>query len=353
MINFEEFSLKSRKEITSNLEDFFKQKRQENLPKYFYELGILNAVSNIVSKGKLVRGTLFLFACEIYKVKRDKSLLDIASAIELLHTGLLIHDDIIDNDELRRGMQTIHASYKERGKKLGALNPSHYGISMGIVAGDIAFHCALELLGNYKGERLDRLVKYFGSEVVRVVLAEGADSELGQTISEPTTEDIKGIYQYKTARYTFSMPFTMAGIVGNASDIQIESLDKIGELVGFIFQLKDDEIGLLGTEEEIGKPVGSDIRENKKTIIRKLLFEKVNENEKDALSSIFGKEAVSSEEVITVRELVSKYKIREEIDAQIGLILDEIEKLFNDLKINEEYIIVLKEMLRFNLERKN
>lgn len=352
MLSFEDFSLKAREEITQNLKEFFEQQAQENLPQYFYDLELISALSNLVPKGKLVRGTLFLFACEMYGVKEEKSLTDIACAIELLHTGLLIHDDIIDNDDLRRGVRTIHASYRDRGGKLGAISDSHYGISMGLLAGDLAFHYALELLASYKGENLGRLLKYYGSEIIRVGLAEGADVELGQTTKEPTTEDIKGIYQYKTARYTFSMPFTMAGIIAGVDDGQIETMDKLGELVGFIFQLKDDELGLVGTEEQIGKPVGSDIRENKKTLVRKLLFDKASEEERRMLFSLFGKEAISAEEVEVVKQLINKYTIQDEIDQQVGLILEEIQKLFQELRIEKEYKDVLQEMFSFNLRRK-
>lgn len=352
MINFEAFSLEAREKITQNLKDFFEKKSQENLPQYFYDMEILSALSNIVTKGKLVRGTLFLFTCEMYKAKEEKALLDIACAIELLHTGLLVHDDIIDNDDLRRGLRTIHASYRDRGESLHAIDPSHYGVSMGLIAGDVAFHCALELLGSYKGEGLDRLIKYYGSEVARVALAEGADSELGQTAKEPTTEDIKGIYQFKTARYTFSMPFTMAGIVAGVNNVQIEAMDKLGELVGFIFQLKDDELGLVGTEEQIGKPVGSDIRENKKTIARKLLFENVTYEEREILQSIFGNHTVTPQNVETVKELIKKYNIQEEINSQVELILTDIQKIFKEIKVDEEYRNALEEMLSFNLKRK-
>ncbi len=352
MVNFEEFSKASRDQIIKNLDDFFGKKASEELPKYFYELEIFSSLSQMVSKGKLVRGILFLFACKMYGVKEEKELLDIACAIELLHTGLLIHDDIIDNDDLRRGLSTIHTYFKEKGKKIGATDASHYGVSMGILVGDAAFYCAIELLSRYRGARAINLLGYYSREVNRVILAEGADSEFGQTNIEPTSEEIEGIYHYKTARYTFSMPFTMAGIVAGITDARLEIMDKIGELAGFIFQLKDDELGLLGTEEKIGKPVGSDVRENKKTAIRKLLYEMVNDSEKELLNTLFGKQNITRDEVNKVKELIEKYEIQKKINIQVEEIMEEIHKLFNNLEVDDEYKKVLQEMLIFNIKRK-
>jgi len=352
MLSFEQFSLTAREDITRNLQEFFEEKQAENLPDYFYQLGMYSSLANVVSKGKLVRGTLFLFSCEMFGVSRKKELIDIASAIELLHTGLLIHDDIIDNDDLRRGIPTIHALFKNKGEELGIHDATHYGVTMGVLAGDAAFHSAIELLSRYQGENMGRLLRYYASEVNRVILAEGADSELGQTAIEPTTEEIKGIYQYKTARYTFSMPFTMAGIVAGVESATIETMDKIGELAGFIFQLKDDELGLVGSEEKIGKPVGSDIRENKKTLIRKLLYERVDESELSQLNSVFGKPSISRNEIQIVKDLLEKYQIQKEVDGQVELIMNEIQGLFNGLSVDNEYKKILQEMLLFNLKRR-
>lgn len=353
MVDFEKFAAESRIKIIKNLENFFIEKERESLPKYFFELEIFSSLSRMVSKGKLTRGTLFLFGCEIYKIGKLNEIIDIACAIELLHTGLLIHDDIIDNDKLRRGLPTIHTYFKEKGEKIGAVNSSHYGTSMGILVGDVAFHFAFELLSNYSGENLGKLLSYYAQEVNRVGLAEGADSHFGQTIEEPSMDEIRAIYRYKTARYTFSMPFTMAGIVANKDKPTIEVLDKIGELAGFIFQIKDDELGLMGTEEKIGKSVGSDIRENKKTIIRKLLYEKVDASELKILNSLFGKKDIFIDDVEKIKKLLKKYNIQGEIDKEIKITMDEINKLFLDLELGEEYKEALQQVLLSNLKRKS
>lgn len=353
MINFDKFAIDARQKIINNLEEYFSSKKGEGLPVYFYNLELLSSLSSLVPKGKLLRGTLFLLACQMYNVKRTKEIINIASAIELLHTGMLIHDDIIDSDELRRGMPTINAYFKKRGEKINAVDPYHYGISMAILVGDIAYHCAMELLSSFNEKSLGKLLKYYAVEINKIGIAEGADTEFGLTKREPKKGEILAIYKYKTARYTFAMPFTMAGMIAGVSEKQIETMEEIGELAGLIFQMKDDELGLLGSEEEIGKPVGSDIRENKKTIIRELLYARGNKNDKKILNSLFGKKTITTEDIGTIKGLLKKYEIEKELENQIQTIENRIKKLFEGLEIEEKYKIMLREILLYNMQRKN
>ena len=230
-------------------------------------------------------------------------------------------------------------------------DPLHYGNSMGIVIGDIAIFFGQELMNSYKEESLADMQSRFAKELYLVGVAEALDSEYGQSPGEPTIEEIYSVYQYKTARYTFSMPFLMAATICDVSKDQRKIIDRIGELVGIIFQIKDDEIGLFGDEEKIGKPVGSDIKENKKTIFRELLFRHATAEDKESLSKLFGNRELTIDDLTSVQLLMEKYHILDLVKKDIDAFMREVHGLFQKLEVEDRYKNILLELLEYNLRR--
>ena len=337
--------------IKDNLSLFMSEQRNEALPAIFKEQKLIESLEDFALRGKLIRGTLFILICESLGVTVDKSILNIACAIELMHSALLIQDDIIDRDRKRRGAMTVFARYEKEGNAIGAYESYHYGVSTAIVVADVAFFFAIELLSEYKNTNLPELLKYYSHEVYYVAVAESVDSIFGQTKREPGKDDIYAVYKYKTARYTFSLPFEMAAIVANADTKTRETLNRLGEQAGIIFQLKDDEIGLFGEEEIIGKPVGSDIRENKKTIIRSMLFQYADKEDQEILHECFGNSKAGESEIQKVKALYEKYQIKSRIENEVLTIMTGVWKDFESLQIREDSKSILKGLLEFNLSR--
>lgn len=350
-MDFKSYLENCREKIRLNLKEYIEFKKTEHLPLLFKEQGLLQSLEDFVSRGKLLRGSLFLFTLESLAHPVTKESLDIACAIELMHSALLIQDDIIDNDYTRRGEKTIFAKYEDDGKRIGAFDPYHYGVSTGIVVADVAFFFAIDLICNYESQNLGKLLKYYAHEVYLVSLAESADSLFGQTQRTVTDKEIYDVYKYKTARYTFSLPFEMGSIVASSTEETRATLNELGELVGIIFQLKDDEIGIFGSEELIGKPIGSDIRENKKTILRSYLYKLSSPKDREILDSCFGNPNAGNEETEKVKELYKKYEVKSLIDKEINIIMDKVWVFFEKLEFKKEYKSILKDFLNFNLNR--
>lgn len=350
-MNFSEYSIGARRLIKDHLQKFLSEKKDEDIPQSLKKQGAIEALEEFVLRGKLIRGTLLLLTVEYFGEKISEKHIKTACAIELVHSALLIQDDIIDNDTIRRGKKSMYFHYQDIGEQIKASDPYHYGVSVAIVVSDVAFFLAFELLSSFNDATLSKLLKFYSHEIYLVALAEGIDSEFGQTSKEPNEEDIYSVYHYKTARYTFSMPFVMAGVVTNADSETINQLEKIGELAGIIFQLKDDIIGIFGNEETIGKPIGSDIRENKKTLIRALLYKMSDEDEKKKLDKSFGNANLTHTQLKEVIGLARKYSIEEIITEQIKEIAEEQQVLFSKLADDGKYKSVLSDLLVFNLER--
>ncbi len=350
-MDFFEYLDHSKELIKSEISLFIKKKQEEELPKVFKEQRLLESLESFVSRGKFVRGTLFLLMVEALGGNITAKHIRIACAIELMHSSLLVQDDVIDKDKMRRGARTVFSQYEEEGKNIGAFDPYHYGVSTAFIVADVAFFFAIELLSDYNSPSLSSLLKYYAHEVYLVAVAESVDSIFGQTDREPTKEEIYAVYKYKTARYTFSLPFEMAAIVSGSNSNTRKSLSNLGEMAGIIFQLKDDEIGLFGKEETIGKPVGSDIRENKKTMIRYHLYNASNGTDRKTLDSCFGNPSAEKSEIEKIKFLYQKYEIDKIINSEIESIMDKVWENYRALNIRAEFKEILKGLLEFNLNR--
>ncbi len=350
-MDFEKYLQLTQNKIKLHLREFIEIKKTEKAPKLFSDRKYFESLEEFVSRGKLLRGSLFILMTEGFGGKVDKKTLDIACAIELTHSALLIQDDIIDKDNLRRGEKTIHVKYKDIGEDEKASDPYHYGMSSAVVISDLAFFLAFELLANCGGEIVIKIVKYYSKEIQNVILAEGVDSAFGLTDKKASLQDIEDVYLYKTARYTFSLPFELAVIFTKGPDDARKLMGKLGELMGMVFQIKDDEMGFHGDEKEIGKPVGSDIREDKKTIIRHYLFESSTIKIKEELEGIFGNQQIGLEEVLRVRDIYKELLVQESIDKEIKKYMDQAWEIYEEIKLKNGYKKILKEFLEFNVNR--
>lgn len=277
-----------------------------------------------------------------------------AAAMELIQSFLLIHDDIMDRDETRRGRRALYAQYAEAAEKEGIAYPEHYGVSMGICAGDVATFLATELIGETEvsPEALRQMIRLFSREIAHVGLAQMGDLTNGHKSDGVDAAGIEAVYRHKTGRYTFSLPLMLGALVRGADRAQLESLSSFGEYAGIAFQLKDDELGLLADADTLGKPVGSDISENKKTLHRLLLFEAVPAADAERLKAIFGAEQVSEEELTYVRSLLEKYNVRDRVRSSMHGYREEAERLVRDTPgLAEPVRKALMELLAYNEQR--
>jgi len=265
----------------------------------------------------------------------------------------LIHDDIMDRDLLRRGQATIFAQYITKAKKDKVPDPELYGQAMGILSGDLAIMMCHELLAksSSNAESAQKIAQVSAKEIQQVILGQFLDYQFGQTNEEPSEGQILQMYMLKTGGYTFALPLVIGAILAGASEAEVAQLDEMGRNLGTIFQIKDDEMGLFGTEEFIGKPIGTDIRENKKTLIRQLLFEQASPEEKKHLDSLFGNQNLTQEEVKKVCDLIDSHKIRETVGERINKLSQEARQIIQKLNIADEPRKLLLHLEEYNRSR--
>jgi len=199
--------------------------------------------------GKRVRPILVILAARSLKASME-SVLDVAVAVELLHNFTLVHDDIMDRDDIRRGQPTIHAKWDE---------------GTAILAGDALIGIAYRRLSRLKTERLGELIRTFTDAVVEVCEGQALDKEF-EGREEVSLAEYEDMIARKTGRL-ISMSSKIGALAAGGDPEQVEALERYGSLIGKAFQIQDDLLDYLSTTEELGKAVGSDLAMRKATYV--------------------------------------------------------------------------------------
>lgn len=284
--------LKEQRELISRELGVFLEGEKKKLSGVLWGREVCERLLKFCLGGKMFRGGLALLTHEVFGGRNKVEAVRAACAMELLGSSLLIHDDIIDRDLLRRGEKSIFAQY---------------GSDLAICFGDGGYFLAYQILPR-------ELKDVFAKKSMEVVLGQMQDVSAKQDVVE---KDILNIYKYKTASYTCSLPLMMGAILAGENGAVVKKMEELGKYLGIIFQIKDDEIGFFGEEKEIGKSVGGDIKEGKKTLYYLYLFKKAKGEDLKRLNNIFGNKDIKRGDVLFVRKLVKKCGVDKEIDKKL------------------------------------
>ncbi|MFO7820562.1 MAG: polyprenyl synthetase family protein [Lentisphaeria bacterium] len=306
------------------------------------------------TRGKMIRGCLVMFANSLFNDEVNENAALAGAAMELFQASFLIHDDIMDGDTLRRGEPTLFQQYAEQGREKKITNPRRFGESMGICAGDMTFFFGSQILTEMDCNRSlqTRIINRCFREIASTCVAQMEDVALGMGVEEPDEAAILKLYRHKTGRYTFSLPMILGAMLDEQPDEVLAILEVIGDQMGVIFQMKDDELGLFGSEEMIGKTVGSDLRENKQTVLRVLLEQAANAEEREKLDSIMGREDITRKEVDWVRNLTIQSGVRNELERRARRLADHVRERIDQLNgVPDNKKRQLLKLLEYNLNR--
>ena len=254
---------------------------------------LANAVTySLAAGGKRIRPLLFLKMLESLGVTLETVHYQVATTVEMIHAGSLIHDDLpaMDNDDYRRGQLTNHKKFDE---------------ATAILAGDALFLDPYYLLAtaSLPAAMVVSLVKElsFASGALGMVAGQILDMDgEGKTLS---LEQVKKIHHLKTGRM-LTFPFVAAGIIAEQSEAVIAKLREIGQNLGLAFQIRDDIIDVTGTFEEIGKTPGKDQAEEKSTYVALLGLKGAQEALEELLTAVKSDLAqiTSSAEIVEIIE---------------------------------------------------
>ena len=264
----------------------------------------LKELKRLSQGGKRIRGFLVKVG-QLLNGVDDESYLDLAVALEIFQTAVLIHDDIIDKAKMRRNMETITHKY-----------PNHLGLSKAICIGDLGFFLAYQIINetNFKKAIKTKILTTFTDTIYNTVIGEIIDVELPyknkcyhQEMSENIIYDI---YINKTAWYTIIGPLLMGGITADISLAREKEIREIGKNLGIAFQIKDDLLGLYSDHLQMGKTL-NDIKEGKQTIIYKYAIDNAFQKDREFIYQNYGNPLISESDSKKILKLFDKLKAKE------------------------------------------
>lgn len=311
-------SIKSELESYASTVNQFILLKLEGKPKELYQ-----ASSHYIrTGGKRLRPFMVIKSCEMLggTVKRA---LPASAAVELVHNFTLVHDDIMDNDEMRHGAATVHR---------------HYGTPLAILSGDILFSKAFELLTvdcKKVGISESAIVDMVGRlSIACTEICEGQAIDVGVASSAkfPKEQDYINMVGKKTAAL-FEVSCALGALSApGSSKKDVDNLSSFGRNIGIAFQLVDDLIGVVGDPKLTGKAAGNDIREGKKTYPILLAINSAKGKDKDKILPVFGaREKASNADIKEAVKVISDIGIEQNVR-------DAARKYMNDaLKSIESY----------------
>ncbi len=229
--------------------------------------------------GKQLRPLFLLLSCEAVG-GHSREALPAALALELVHNFTLVHDDIMDHDELRHGRETVYKKYEE---------------STAILAGDALLVQAFRALADVEAALLPRVLAGLTAGILEVCEGQALDKEF-ELRASVTLDEYYGMIAKKTGRL-FSLACEIGGLLGHGSEQQVQGLKEYGASLGRAFQIQDDVLDLVSDKATLGKDIGSDIRENKKTFLMAYLFQYGAQEQQQQIRRLAKKNELSREEL--------------------------------------------------------
>lgn len=305
------------------------------------------------TSGKLLRGCVLCWAYETFSgQKPDSAVMDAALALELTHSALLIHDDIMDDDDMRRGRPSMHSQYRLSAKRENLSEPVRFGTNMALAGGDAALFMAFGLLGRARAARNDhRFYDMFVSQLLKTCAGQMQDVYLEARPAMPSKREIYTLMRTKTAVYTLALPLTMGAAMAGQSEPIIRQLKSIGAAGGTIYQIRDDELGVLGDQARTGKPVGADIKEGKKTLFYYYLRKKCPPRERPRLDGIFGNPGATPDDIVYIQKLARHHGIPRMLSQEVKTLQDQASTRISALPVDTAAKKELGQLINFCAQR--
>jgi len=311
-------------------------------------------INNLYSAGgKRLRSYMTIVTFETYSKDPIESILPAAAAQELLHMAMLIHDDIIDRDDIRYGVKNITRQYLDHYEEIidHVEDRRHYANSAAILAGDLLISEAFILMTEtaVPAHVILAAQRLFSKAMFQVIGGELLDTEAafrGIDAAHPLT-----IAEQKTASYSFVSPFLMGATLAGAPPEQLERLQNFGEQLGIAYQLRDDIIGMFGNEAATGKSVDSDILEGKRTLLIEEFFKLADETQRITFDALFGRHDLTDDEIMTIKSLLVDSGAKDAVETLITAYRTHSYAILETLEMDDEHRKAFSNLIELCLKR--
>ncbi|PID96311.1 MAG: polyprenyl synthetase [Actinomycetales bacterium] len=292
---------------------------------------LVDVIERLLSGGKRLRATFTYWGYRSAGRDDSDAIVRLATAMEFFQAAALVHDDVMDNSDTRRGMPSAHRAlaswHRERGWEG---NAERFGAGAAILAGDLCLQWADEIYST-SGLPVDELARARAVfDQMRTQLMGGQFLDLLESVrSWPELSHrerlaaSRRVIRYKSAKYTIEAPLLVGALAGGAPEAALTLLSAYGLALGEAFQLRDDLLGVFGDPVLTGKPAGDDLREGKRTVLVAHALETADDNQRTVLTGLFGRPDLDQAGVGTLRRILQDTGAVAQVETEIERLADQ------------------------------
>ena len=324
--------MQTSKEILAKVNEFIEQLPYDRKPQSLYE-----PVKYVLSiGGKRVRPVLMLLAYNLFKDDPERILMP-ACALETYHNYTLLHDDLMDNADVRRGVPTVHRKWDA---------------NTAILSGDSMLVLAYHRMLQCDADKQPEVMSLFTETALEIGEGQQYDMEF-ENRDDVTEDEYIEMIRLKTS-VLLACAMKIGAILAGASAEDAANLYKFGEQVGLAFQLQDDLLDVYGDPKVFGKAVGGDITSNKKTYMLINAFQRANETQRTELERwVAAKDFDRNEKVAAVTEIYNQIGIRQLCEEKINYYFEESKKYLAKVNVADERKQILLQYTAEMMKREN
>lgn len=308
-----------RTQVNQVLDQFCQQQIKSNANHTTSKLLWQTLTKVVAGGGRRMRPYLVALAYQGCGGKANPAIIQVGAGWEMLHQGLLMHDDIIDRDYIRHGQRNVAGEYRQLYSTLTSnqADAAHYANSAALLAGDLALSSAYQLVltSNLAPEQKLAVSEILGQAASRVCGGELQDSA---SVMDPIgVTDSLEIAELKTASYSFVGPLQTGALLAGTNQAIIKKFTDLGIATGIAFQLKDDLLGLFGDTKSTGKSNDGDVREGKRTLLLKYAYQAASKSQKQLIDEAVGNPRASNRQIQAFRDVVVQTGAKKQVEAVI------------------------------------
>lgn len=321
-------------------------------------LPLIDAAAAFLSGGKRLRPTFCYWGWRATGGDpADEALVTVGAALELFQASALVHDDLIDASDTRRGLPSVHRRFATLHRDSGWQgDPDAFGAAAAILLGDMLLAWSAELfdLAVVDGDRLrsaravfDRMRTEVGGGQYLDMLEQvsGAGAPSGQA------ERARTVIRYKSARYSVEHPLVIGGLLAGAPSSLLDAYRRFGAALGEAFQLRDDVLGVFGDPEQTGKPTGDDLREGKRTLLIAYALERATESQAGLVAARLGDPALDLDGVTALREVLVGTGALARVEALVTDLVAEARAALDAADVTDDGRKALSQLIELATER--
>jgi len=265
-----------------------------------------NVASYVLTGGKRLRPLFAYWGFRGAGGTHDITAIRAVSSLELIHACALMHDDVMDGSDTRRGNPAIHKRFATMHREQGLSGDADkFGVAAAILLGDLALVWADQMLHTSRVDERALLRALPVIDDMRVEIMSGQYLDvLEQALASQSIERSLRVARLKSAKYTVERPLHFGAALADAKQDVIEIYSRFGMPLGEAFQLRDDLLGVFGDPEETGKPAGDDLREGKRTVLIAATLDRASGTQAAFIEQHLGRATLGVPDVLRMREII-------------------------------------------------